>query len=98
MLGRTGIDMGAPGRGEDAFGTGYAGRVRRDKSGAVSILVGALPQVDELLAGEVAGAALDGARDGDAGPRLAFAGVGEGRPAAWGAPGTGVGGRRGSAG
>lgn len=75
---RTGVDMGAPGRGEDAFAVDYAGLVRRERGGAAAIFVGALPQVGELLAGAVAGAALDGARDGGAGPILVLAGAGEG--------------------
>lgn len=75
---RTGVDMGAPGRGEDAFAVDYAGLVRREGGGAAAIFVGALPQVGELLAGAVAGAALDGARDGGAGPILVLAGAGEG--------------------
>ncbi len=75
---RTGVDMGAAGRGEDAFGVDYEGLVRREEGGAVAVFVGALPQVGELLAGAVAGAALDGARGGDPGPLLVLAGVGEG--------------------
>lgn len=74
---RTGVDMGAAGRGEDAFGVDYAGAVRREEGGAVAIFVGALPQVGELLAGAVAGAALDGGREWEAGPLLVLAGVGE---------------------
>ena len=75
---RTGIEMGAAGRGEDAFGIDYAGLVRGEEGGATAILVGALPQVGEILADAVAGAALDGAREGDAGPLLVLAGAGEG--------------------
>ena len=75
---RTGIEMGAAGRGEDAFGIDYAGLVRGEEGGAAAILVGALPQVGEILADAVAGAALDGAREGDAGPLLVLAGAGEG--------------------
>lgn len=75
---RTGIEMGAAGRGEDAFGIDYAGLVRGEEGGGAAILVGALPQVGEILADAVAGAALDGARDGDAGPLLVLAGAGEG--------------------
>lgn len=74
---RTGVPMGASGEGEDAFGIDYAGLVRGEEGGAAALLVGALPQVGELLADAVAGAALDGARDGDAGPLLVLAGVGE---------------------
>ena len=60
---RTGVEMGASGSGEDAFGIDYAGLVR-EEGGAAALFVGALPQVGELLADAVAGAALDGARDG----------------------------------
>lgn len=73
---RTGVEMGASGSGEDAFGIDYAGLVR-EEGGAAALFVGALPQVGELLADAVAGAALDGARDGGAGPLLVLAGVGE---------------------
>ena len=51
--------------------------VRRER-GALSPSVGALPQVGELRAGAVAGAALDGARNGEAWPLLLPAGAGEG--------------------
>ena len=74
---RTGVDMGAPGRGEDAFAVDYAGLVRRGRGGGTALFVGALPKVGELLAGAVAAAALDGARDGGAGPLLVLAGAGE---------------------
>ena len=74
---RTGIEMGAAGAGEDAFGIDYAGLVR-EEVGAAALFVGALPQVGELLADAVAGAALDGALDGGTGPVIVLAGVGEG--------------------
>ena len=76
---KTGVEMGAPGRGEDAFGVDYAGIVGRTEGGAAALFVGALPQVGELLADAVAGAALDGAGGGNGGPGplLVLAGVGE---------------------
>ena len=74
---KTGVEMGASGRGEDAFGVDYAGLVRGEEKGAVALFVGALPQVGEILADAVAGAALDGAREGGAQPLLVLAGVGE---------------------
>ena len=78
ISGKTGVEMGASGAGEDAFGIDYAGLVRGCREGAVALFVGALPQVGELLADAVAGAALDGGRGGGAGPLLVLAGVGEG--------------------
>ena len=77
ISGRTGVDMGAPGRGEDAFGADYAG-MARGGGGRAAFFVGALPQVGELLAGAVAGAALDGAEGrGRQEPLFVLAGAGE---------------------
>ena len=72
---RTGVDMGAGGSGEDAFGIDYGALAARD-GGPAAFFVGALPQVGELLAEAVVASALGGAEPRRE-PLFVLAGAGE---------------------
>ena len=79
---RTGVDMGAGGSGEDAFGIDYGalsdgGGGGGGGGGPAAFFVGALPQVGELLAEAVVASALGGGAGPRREPLFVLAGAGE---------------------